>query len=88
MRTPATVHTSAEKVFLLYCNNPDAGKGSYLYAHYLRGVEGIMEPDKGADLAHAAWRAGRNKTRMDRRSAGTTKSMATKAAKRAAEKQR
>lgn len=45
-------------VYKLYRFNPNSGKSSYLYHHYLRGRQGIMRPTKSRYLALAAWHAG------------------------------
>lgn len=55
-----TTKQDAEKVYRLYRDDPEAGRSSYLHDHYRRGREGIMEPDRQALRAHAAWRAGRD----------------------------
>lgn len=49
----------AKAVYNLYRKTPWDGESSYLHDHWQRGVLGVMEPDKKAYLAHAAWRAGR-----------------------------
>lgn len=64
--------TPAEKVYRQYRDDPDGGKRSYLHDHYRRGLAGIMEPSKKAKLAHAAWRAGQDKTEADRPKADQT----------------
>lgn len=63
------MHTKedAEKVYRLFRDTPDAGKSSELHNHYRRGRQEIMKPEPNQVLALAAWRAGRDAARADRK---------------------
>jgi hypothetical protein len=56
----------AEQVYRLYRSDPGAGVSNYLRNHYRRGRRAIREPSRKARLAHAAWRAGRDRAQSDR----------------------
>lgn len=53
-------HT-AQKVYEAYRDEPEKYESSNLFNHYKRGLAGLDGPSKKQALAHAAWRAGREK---------------------------
>jgi hypothetical protein len=56
---PNTIAAASDgDVYRMFRDDPEAHRSSYLHDHYRRGLQGIMEPDKGAVSAHDAWRAG------------------------------
>lgn len=57
----------ADTVYDLFRHAPDEGRSSYLHDHYRRGLIDVLPPDRSQVAAYAAWRAGRDTMRHEKR---------------------